>query len=183
MRLWTHLPGIEVDKKNPSRSYNMSPPGDYTEAQQRLIDVWNAHTKAEFADANVDETMATMVSESAYGPIPFVNHVPTMTGGYNRTAVKHFYSTFFLPQMPKDTETKLVTRTVGTNQIVDEMIFLFTHDVEMAWMLPKVAPTGKKVEIPLVAVIGFCHDKVSFERIYWDQASVLVQIGLLGSLH
>ena len=154
---------------------------EYTEGQQRLIAIWDAHCKAEFSDASVEDTMATMIPESDDGPVPFVNHVPTMTGGYGRPSVQSFYSNFFLPQMPKDTATKLLTRTVGSNQIVDEMIFSFTHDVEMAWMLPKIQPTMRKVEIPLVAVIGFEGDKVSFERIYWDQASVLVQIGLLSA--
>jgi len=154
---------------------------DYTEAQKRLVAVWDAHCKAEFADASVEDTMATMISDSADpgGPVPFVNHVPVMTGGYTQSAVQSFYSCYFLHQMPSDTATKLISRTVGTNQIVDEMIFSFTHDVTMAWMLPKVTPTMRKVEIPLVAVIGFENEKVSFERIYWDQASVLVQIGLL----
>lgn len=81
--------------------------------------------------------------------------------------------------MPDDTETKMVSRTVGNTQIVDEMIFSFTHTVEMAWILPNVPPTGKRVAVPLVAIIGFEDDKVSFERIYWDQASVLIQIELL----
>jgi carboxymethylenebutenolidase len=152
---------------------------EYTEAQQRLVDVWEAHTKAEFANKSVEDTMMTMISDSENGVIPYVNHVPTMTGGYTRSAVQSFYSRYFLHHMPKDTETKLVSRTVGSKQIVDEMIFSFTHDVEMAWMLPKVKPTMRTVKIPLVAVIGFENDKVSFERIYWDQASVLVQIGLL----
>ncbi len=152
---------------------------EYNESQMRLITVWDAHCKAEFADANVEDTMATMINDSDQGPIPFVNHVPVMTGGYARNAIESFYSKYFLNQMPDDTATKIISRTVGTNQIVDEMIFSFTHNIEMAWMLPKVSPTMRKVEIPLVAVIGFENEKVSFERIYWDQASVLVQIGLL----
>jgi carboxymethylenebutenolidase len=152
---------------------------EYNEAQLRLIKVWDAHCKAEFADASVEDTMATMIQESESGTVPFVNHVPTMTGGYTRSSIESFYSKYFLPQMPKDTETKLVSRTVGSSQIVDEMLFSFTHDIEMAWMLPNVKPTMKKVEVPLVAIIGFENEKVSFERIYWDQASVLVQIGLI----
>jgi carboxymethylenebutenolidase len=166
----------------------MSTDEEYTPSQLRLIEVWDAHVKAEFADANVEETMATMINGETTSvetdgtttvTVPFVNHVPTMTGGYGRAAIEHFYSDYFLPQMPKDTETKLVSRTVGRSQIVDEMIFSFTHDISMAWMLPGVKPTMKKVQVPLVAIIGFENDKVSFERIYWDQASVLVQIGLI----
>jgi len=155
----------------------------YTPSQLCLIKVWDAHCKAEFADASVEDTMATMIDDPNKddGTTPFVNHVPTMTGGYGRSSIERFYSQHFLHDMPKDTETKIVSRTVGNNQIVDEMIFSFTHDIPMAWMLPRVKPTMKKVSVPLVAIIGFENDKVSFERIYWDQASVLVQIGLIDS--
>jgi carboxymethylenebutenolidase len=59
------------------------------------------------------------------------------------------------------------------------MIFSFTHTQEMPWMLPGVAPTNKRVEIALVAIVGFRDGKLAHERIYWDQASVLKQIGLL----
>jgi len=81
--------------------------------------------------------------------------------------------------LPKDTALVPISRTVGADRVVDEMIFSFTHDVEIDWMLPGVKPTGKKVEVPLVAVVCFRGDKLYHEHIYWDQASVLVQIGLL----
>ena len=74
---------------------------------------------------------------------------------------------------------KLISRTVGTNSLVDEMLFSFTHTTEIDWMLPGIAPTGRKVEIPLVAIVQFSGDKLVHEHIYWDQASGLVQIGLL----
>ena len=128
---------------------------------------------AEFASKDVDATMATM-AEGAH-----VNHVPTMTGGTGLPAVRAFYAAHFVPQMPPDTETQLVSRTVGATQIVDEMIFRFTHTVRMDWMLPGVAPTGRRVEVALVAIIGFRDGKVGHEHIYWDQASVLLQLGLL----
>jgi carboxymethylenebutenolidase len=51
----------------------------------------------------------------------------------------------------------------------------------MDWMLPGVAPTGKRVEVPLVAIIRFRDGKLAHEHIYWDQASVLVQLGLIDS--
>lgn len=72
-----------------------------------------------------------------------------------------------------------ISRTIGATQVVDEMLFCFTHTTEIPWMLPGVAPTGKRVEIPLLAVIKFRGDKLYHEHIYWDQASVLVQVGLL----
>src|SRR6266566_2747989 len=61
------------------------------------------------------------------------------------------------------------------------MSFKFTHDTEMDWMLPGVPPTGKRVEVPLVVVVQLGGDSIVCERIYWDQASVLVQLGLLDS--
>jgi carboxymethylenebutenolidase len=46
-------------------------------------------------------------------------------------------------------------------------------------MLPGIAPTGRRVEVPLVAIVRFREGKLVHEHIYWDQASVLVQLGLL----
>jgi carboxymethylenebutenolidase len=102
-----------------------------------------------------------------------------MTGGFGKAALREFYSKRFIPSMPPDTKLTPVSRTVGENQLVDEMIFSFTHTQEMPWMLPGVPPTGRHVEIPLVAVVQFREGKLVHEHIYWDQASVLKQIGLL----
>ena len=66
-----------------------------------------------------------------------------------------------------------VSRTIGEDQIVDEMVFKFTHTIPMDWMLPGIAPTGKRVEVPLVAIVRFREGKLAHEHIYWDQASVL----------
>jgi carboxymethylenebutenolidase len=109
----------------------------------------------------------------------YVNHVPVMTGGRGKSALLAFYGRDFIPCMPPDTTLTPVSRTMGENQLVDEMIFAFTHTVEMPWMLPGVAPTHRRVEVPLVAIVGFRDGKLSSERIYWDQGSVLKQIGLL----
>jgi len=129
--------------------------------------------KCEFATKSVADTMKTMIKGG------HVNHVPTMTGGRNLTEIRDFYGRHFIPQMPPDTKTTPISRTIGETQIVDEMIFEFTHTVSMDWMLPGISPTGKKVAVALVAIIGFREGKVSHENIYWDQASVLVQLGLL----
>jgi hypothetical protein len=112
--------------------------------------------------------MATMVAR------PYVNHVPTMTGGVGHDQLKRFYKYHFIGGNPADTALKPISRTVGADQIVDEMLFSFTHTSEIDWMLPGVPPTGKRVEIPLVAIVRFEGDKVAHEHIYWDQASVLV---------
>lgn len=138
-----------------------------------LSALWEAHTMYEFGTRDVDATMATMVAA------PYVNHIPTMTGGVGHDQLKRFYQHHFIPKCPKDTHLVPISRTIGTDRLVDEMLFCFTHDMEIDWMLPGVAPTGKYVQIPLVAIVNFRGDKLCHEHIYWDQASVLVQIGLL----
>jgi carboxymethylenebutenolidase len=110
---------------------------------------------------------------------PYVNHIPTMTGGVGYKDLSRFYQHHFVNGNPKDTKLIPISRTIGADRLVDEMLFCFTHDVEIDWMLPGVKPTGKYVEVPLIAVVGFRGDKLYHEHIYWDQASVLVQIGLL----
>ena len=144
-----------------------------TSAQQRLSELWEEHVRYEFSTRNTEDTLATMVEDA------YVNHIPVLTGGSGRDELREFYSKRFIPQMPPDTEMTSVSRTIGEDQIVDEMIFKFTHTIPMDWMLPGVPPTGKRVEVPLVAIVRFRDNKLAHEHIYWDQASVLVQIGLL----
>jgi len=138
-----------------------------------LNNLWDMHCFYEFAERDVPKTMATMVDE------PYVNHIPTMTGGVGQKMLARFYQHHFVNSNPADTSLIPISRTIGADRVVDEMLFCFTHDVEIDWMLPGVAPTGKYVEIPLVAIVCFRGDKLYNEHIYWDQASVLVQIGLL----
>jgi carboxymethylenebutenolidase len=135
--------------------------------------LWDKHTEYEFGTRDVNATMATMVAQ------PYVNHIPTMTGGVGHDSLKRFYKYHFIPKTPQDTKLVPISRTIGEGIVVDEMLFCFTHDIEIDWMLPGVAPTGKYVEIPLVAIVKFRGDKLYNEHIYWDQASVLVQIGKL----
>jgi carboxymethylenebutenolidase len=135
--------------------------------------LWEEHTGHEFATRDTESTLATMVDDA------YVNHVPVMTGGCGKNALRAFYSQDFIPHMPPDTRLTPVSRTVGENQLVDEMIFSFTHTEEIPWMLPGIPPTNRHVQVPLVAVVGFRDGKLAHERIYWDQASVLKQIGLL----
>jgi carboxymethylenebutenolidase len=144
-------------------------------AQERMRELWEEHVRHEFATHDTEETLATM-TEDAY-----VNHIPVLTGGVGRDELREFYARRFIPQMPPDTEMTPISRTIGVNQLVDEMVFKFTHSIRMDWMLPGVAPTGKRVEVPLVAIVRFREGKLAHEHIYWDQASVLVQLGLLGA--
>jgi carboxymethylenebutenolidase len=138
-----------------------------------LGEVFDAHTGAEFETRDIDATMATM-SET-----PSVTHVPVMTGGHGREAVRRFYQTWFIGRWPKDIALKRLSRTVGKDRVVDEVIVSFTHDCEMPALLPGIAPTGRKVVLPHVVVVGFDNGKIAYEHIYWDQASLLVQIGVL----
>jgi carboxymethylenebutenolidase len=144
-----------------------------TSATQRLSDLWDEHVKCEFATRNTEDTLATMVEDA------YVNHVPVLTGGIGHEQLREFYSQRFIPQMPPDTSMTPVSRTIGVERVVDEMVFEFTHTIKMDWMLPGLAPTGKHVKIPLVVIVHFRDGKLAHEHIYWDQASVLAQLGLI----
>ena len=144
-------------------------------AQQTLSQRWDDHVKYEFATRNTDDTIETMVVDA------YVNHVPVMTGCVGHEELREFYSTRFIPQMPPDTAMTPVSRTIGCDQVVDEMVFEFTHTIKMDWMLPGVEPTGKHVKVALVVIVHFRDGKLAHEHIYWDQASVLAQLGLIDS--
>jgi carboxymethylenebutenolidase len=144
-------------------------------AQQVLSQRWDDHVKYEFATRNTDDTLETMVADA------YVNHVPVMTGGVGHEELREFYSKHFIPQMPPDTAMTPVSRTIGTDRIVDEMVFEFTHTSKMDWILPGVEPTGKHVRVALVVIVHFRDGKLAHEHIYWDQATVLAQLGLIDS--
>lgn len=144
-----------------------------TQKQQAMVEMWDRHTSAEFEKKDIDATMETMTDN------PFVNHVPVMTGGVGYDEVKNFYTKYFIPAHSPDTEVEPVARTVGENRIVDELIHKFTHTIEMPWILPGVPPTGKHIQFAVIVVVEFEDGKIAGERIYWDQASVLAQAGLI----
>ena len=135
--------------------------------------VFDEHMAAEFELRDIDRTMATMVEE------PYLNHVAVMTGGRDAAEVRRFYEDHFIPRWPADTTVVPVSRTVGEDQVVDELVMSFTHDVEMDFMLPGVVPSGRPVELPVAAVVGVADGRVTHEHIYWDQATILVQVGAL----
>jgi len=140
-----------------------------------LIALWSSHLEYEFTARDVEATLATMAGDA------YVNHVPVLTGGVGKEELREFYGRRFIPKMPPDTTMIPISRTVDDDRIVDEIMFQFTHTITMDWMLPGVAPTGRRVEVPLVAIAHFRDGKLAHEHIYWDQASVLVQLGLLDS--
>ncbi|WP_447973587.1 nuclear transport factor 2 family protein [Nitrospira sp. Kam-Ns4a] len=135
--------------------------------------VFDAHVQHEFVDHDVEATMRTMTAQ------PYLLHLPTLTGGAGAGEVRGFYERYFVGKWPADTKVVRVSRTVGQDQVVDELVMSFTHDVPLDFMLPGVPPAGKHVELPVVVVMKFEGGKIAHEHIYWDQASLLVQVGLL----
>jgi carboxymethylenebutenolidase len=135
--------------------------------------VFDEHVKCEFVTKDVEATMKTMIKE------PYVHHVPILTGGIGYEGVYNYYKNDFIGKMPDDVKVTPLSRTVGKNQVVDELFLSFTHDRELRPFLPGIQPTGKFVEIPMVVVMRFEGNKIVYEHIYWDQASVLTQIGLI----
>ena len=137
--------------------------------------VFDKHIECEFELHDVEATMKTMVRQ------PYVHHVPMLTGGFGYDEVHNFYKNHFVGKMPDDIKIEHISRTVGKDQVVDELILKFTHDKQIDYMLPGIAPTGKYVELPDVVIMKFSGDKILHEHIYWDQASLLAQIGFLDS--
>lgn len=138
-----------------------------------MANVFDEHIKCEFVDKDVEATMNTMVKE------PYVHNVPLLTGGTGYDGVYNYYKNHFIGQTPSDTNIVRISRTVSKDQVVDEVILSFTHDIEMDYVLPGIPPTGKHVEIPLVVIMKFDGTKIAHEHLYWDQASVLAQIGMI----
>jgi carboxymethylenebutenolidase len=135
--------------------------------------LFDHHVSSEFAAKDADATMATMTED------PTVIHVPVLTGGRGTDELHDFYRDSFIPAWPDDVEVEQVSRTVGSERVVDELIMRFSHSREMSFCLPAVAPTGRRVELPLVVVMAFENGRVASEHIYWDQATLLTQIGIL----
>ncbi|PYI11747.1 hypothetical protein BO78DRAFT_358428 [Aspergillus sclerotiicarbonarius CBS 121057] len=138
-----------------------------------LEKIWDEHTYYEFGDRSVEKTMATMVQE------PYVNHIPTMTGGIGRAKLSNFYLHHFIFKNPADTSLELISRTVGIDRVVDEFIACLTHVQEIDWLLPNIPPTHKPLRIPCTSVVNIRGDRLYHEHIAWDQATVLMQLGLL----
>jgi carboxymethylenebutenolidase len=146
---------------------NLSP------AQQAMVDLFQQHVDAEMK-GDLETTMATMTDD------PHLNHVPVMAGGVGREGVRRFYRDHLVGKFfPPDVNMVNVSRTVGHDQVVEELVISFTHTTPIDWLMPGIPPTGKKIEMAVAVIIGFKDGKISHEHIYWDQAGVLVQAGLL----
>ena len=140
---------------------------------QQLEQLWAEHLKGEFETKDVEAPLETMVEDA------YVNHMPVHTGGRGKSALRAFYRDDFIPSWPDDVQMTPVNRVVGAGQLVDELHITFTHSKPMPWFLPNVPPTHKKVAVDFVVVVQFRGDKLACERIYWDHAAVLRQVGLL----
>jgi carboxymethylenebutenolidase len=139
----------------------------------QLDAIFDAHVNAELA-GDLDQTLATMSSN------PHLVNVPTMVGGQGTQAVRRFYSKRLIGQFfPPDVTFETISRTYSEERLVDELIISFTHTIKMDHILPGIEPTGKRVEAVFVVIVGIEDNKVAYEHILWDQASVLVQLGLL----
>jgi carboxymethylenebutenolidase len=144
-----------------------------TPHQRSMIDLFERHVEAELA-GDLDTTLNTMTDT------PHLHNVPTGIGGVGRDGVRAFYRDRLVGKFfPPDVAMTPVSRTIGDDQVVDEVVISFTHTAPIEWMLPGLAPTGKRVEVAFAVIVGFKDGKISHEHIYWDQATVLVQLGLI----
>lgn len=146
---------------------------EYSEPELSMVRLLEKHVNAEL-NGDLDTTMETM-SEN-----PHLYNIPSMMGGNGYDGVRNFYKNHLVGKFfPPDVTMNRVSLTVGSEQIVEELVIEFTHTTTIDWLLPGVAPTGKKVSIGVVVIAGAKDNRLTHEHIYWDQASVLVQIGLL----
>jgi carboxymethylenebutenolidase len=141
--------------------------------QQAMLATWQQHTYAEFVLKDADAALATMTED------PYVFLISSGTVRVGRTAVREFYANKFLPNIPADLELTSVSQTFGSDRIVEEMVIRLTHSVDMEWLVPGVSATGRKTEFGLVGIIQFRAGKVASEHLYWDQATVLAQLGVV----
>ncbi|CAE7520248.1 unnamed protein product [Symbiodinium sp. KB8] len=158
-----------------------SSPQSETEERLELISLWEEHLAYEFdpAKKSTADTMRTMTRSSP----PSVAHLPTLVGGSGLDLLSYFYENHFIFQNPPMQLLPLKrTVSVADGSLVDEMVVSLNHTSEVDWLLPGVAPTHLPIRIPLVASVTFSKEegrwKLTSERIYWDQASVLLQVGL-----
>jgi carboxymethylenebutenolidase len=149
------------------------PMNKLTPDQETMLATWQQHTYAEFVLKDADAALATMTEN------PYVLAIPCGIGATGRIGVREFYANHFLPKIPSDLELTSLWQTFGNDRLVEEMVMRFTHSIAMDWMLPGLPATGRRVEFALVGVIQFAAGRVAGERLYWDQATLLSQLGAL----
>ena len=152
---------------------NCTTPNILTPDQQTMLATWQQHTYAEFVLKDADAALATMTEN------PYLLMIASGTACIGRAAVREYYADHFLPAIPPDLELESLSQTIGSDRLVEEMVVRFTHTIEMDWLLPTLRPTGRRAEFIIAAVIGFENGKVAHEHLYWDQATLLSQMGVL----
>lgn len=140
---------------------------------QANLKLWNDHITGEFGTKDVELALSTMVDDAS------VMHMPTRSGGKGKAELRPYYRDMFIPSIPEQWEHTVTNRVMTENTIVEEATVRLVHSKQMEWFLPGVPPTGKTIDVELVIVIKFREGKMATERIYWDQAAVLRQIGKL----
>jgi len=140
---------------------------------QDNIKLWEQHLVGEFVTKDENLSLSTMVEDAA------VMHMPTRSGGRGKAELRSYYRDMFIPSIPSEWEHTVTNRVVTEDTIVEEAKVRLVHSKQMDWFLPGLPPTGKTIELELVIVIQFRDGKMAAERIYWDQAAVLRQIGKL----
>jgi carboxymethylenebutenolidase len=141
--------------------------------RDQMVELWERHTAYEFALKDANLAVSTMIDDA------IVMHLPTMSGGFGKENLWHYYANVFIPGIPADTTSELIVRSVGDSLLVDEFIMRMTHDQDVPFLLPGLAATDKTVEVPTVVIVKFRGDLMESERLYWDQATVLSQLGLI----
>jgi carboxymethylenebutenolidase len=141
--------------------------------RDQMVELWERHMACEFELKDADLAVSTMVDDAT------VMHLPSMSGGTGKENLRRYYADVFIPAIPADTTNEPIARSVGDGLVVDEFIMRMTHDRDVPFLLPGLAPTGKTVEIPAIVIVRFRGDLMESERLYWDQAAVLRQLGLI----
>ncbi|KAJ5504480.1 Riboflavin kinase domain bacterial/eukaryotic [Penicillium fimorum] len=132
-----------------------------------------------------ESTVRMLTGHSHYGEVGcpagevFVRCIPTQAGGSDISSLKDFFAHAYIPAGPVDQHVRLLSRTVGADRIVDEMLFSCRHTAEVPWLLPGVSPTDRDIRLIIVVVASFTAGQITRQSLYWDQAGVLVQAGLL----
>jgi carboxymethylenebutenolidase len=142
-------------------------------AARELIDLWERHVTGEFVAKDEDLSLATMTDDAS------VIHIPSQSGGKGKVELKAYYRDMFIPSIPDQWEYTMTKRVVAEETLVEEATVHLVHTKQMDWFLPGLPPTHKPIEVHLVIVVEYRDGKMAAERIYWDQASVLRQIGRL----
>ncbi|KAL4889419.1 hypothetical protein BDV59DRAFT_210344 [Aspergillus ambiguus] len=140
-----------------------------------LEDKWDQIQENRYFSSNMRDPLASYVRNGT----PSITYTPTLEGAAGREALRRFYATSFPQGKPPSMQMRLLSRTIGADRVVDEIYVYFKHTQDMPWILPHVPPTDKEVRIVIINIVCLRGGQLYSEHVYWDQASVLVQVGLL----